>query len=45
MILTKEAQEAWLNEYAKNHTGQECLAFIDGINKVIEAFEKHENKK
>lgn len=45
MLLTKEAQEAWVNEYAKTHTFDETYAFIDGINKVIEAFEKYENGK
>lgn len=38
MIITKEQQEAWLNAYVKEkHTQDECLGFVDGVNKALEA--------
>lgn len=37
MLITKEQQEAWLRAYVKeNHTQDECIGFIDGINKALE---------
>lgn len=42
MLLTKEAQYAWVQHYAKTHTHDETFSFIDGIDKVIEYFEKLE---
>lgn len=36
MILTKETQEAWVNAYVKEkHTTDECIGFIDGVNKAV----------
>ena len=36
MIITKEQQEAWVQNYAKEkHTNNECLAFIAGVEKVM----------
>jgi hypothetical protein len=37
MIITKEQQEAWVNAYVKEkHSQEECIGFIDGINKALE---------
>ena len=36
MLIMKEQQEAWLRAYQKHHTTDECLGFVDGINKVLE---------
>lgn len=36
MLITKEQQEAWVNNYIKEkHTQDECIGFIDGIEKVL----------
>lgn len=36
MIITKEQQESWVNAYVKEkHTTDECVGFIDGIEKVL----------
>jgi len=40
MIITKEQQEAWLTNYAKDHNTDECYGFIDGMNKAIEVISK-----
>jgi hypothetical protein len=38
MLITKEQQEAWVDAYIKEkHTQDECIGFIDGINKVMDA--------
>ena len=38
MIITKEHQESWVNAYIKDkHTTDECIGFIDGINKTLES--------
>lgn len=37
MIITKEQQEAWISNYVKQeHTQEECIGFIDGVEKVME---------
>lgn len=37
MIITKEHQESWVNSYIKDkHTTDECIGFIDGINKALD---------
>lgn len=37
MLITKEQQEALLEKYVKEkHTQDECIGFIDGINKTLE---------
>lgn len=41
MLITKEQQEAWVNAYVKEkHTTDECIGFIDGINRTLEAIDK-----
>lgn len=36
MIITKEQQEAWIDTYIKQgHTQDECIGFIDGIEKAM----------
>lgn len=36
MIITKEQQEAWIDAYVKQgHTQDECIGFIDGIEKAM----------
>ena len=38
MLITKEQQEAWVDAYVKAaHTLDECVGFIDGINKALDA--------
>lgn len=45
MIITKEQQEAWITNYAKqNHTKDEIIGFVDGIIKVMDVIGE-ENKK
>ena len=37
MIITKENKESWVSSYIKEkHSQDECLGFIDGINKALE---------
>ena len=37
MIVTKEHQEALVSNYVKEkHNADECLGFIDGLNKALE---------
>jgi len=37
MLITKEQQEALVDAYIKEkHNQDECIGFIDGINKTIE---------
>lgn len=37
MLITKEQQEAWIDNYIKEgHTQDECIGFIDGVDKVME---------
>jgi hypothetical protein len=44
MLITKEQQEAWVNTYVKEkHTIDECIGFIDGINKALEVISKKFN--
>ena len=40
MLITKEQQEAWVAIYAKNHTLDEVVGFVDGINKALEVVQK-----
>ena len=43
MLITKEQQEAWVDNYIKaKHTQDECIGFIDGIEKAMEACKNHE---
>lgn len=36
MIITEQQQQAWIEKYAKDkHTTDECIGFIDGIEKVV----------
>ena len=36
MIITKEQQEAWIDAYMEQkHTPDECVGFIDGIEKAM----------
>lgn len=40
MIITKEQQEAWISNYVKQgHTRDECIGFIDGVEKVMKIIE------
>ena len=42
MIITKEQQEVWVNAYVKEkHTADECIGFIDGVNKVLDVVNKN----
>jgi hypothetical protein len=42
MIITKEQQEAWVSNYVKEkHTQDECIGFIDGINKALDVVNKN----
>ena len=46
MIITKEQQEAWLNAYVKEkHTTDECIGFIDGIEKALSFVQEKMNPK
>ena len=37
MIITKEHQEALVSNYVKEgHSTDECIGFIDGLNKALE---------
>lgn len=37
MLITKEQQEALVNNYIKaGHSQDECIGFIDGLNKMLE---------
>lgn len=41
MLITKEQQEALINNYVKEkHTTDECIGFIDGIIKTMELIVK-----
>lgn len=41
MIITKEQQEAWISNYVKEkHTSDECIGFIDGVEKIMEIINK-----
>jgi hypothetical protein len=45
MLITKEQQEAWLSQYLKeNHTSEECIGFVDGINKAFDFVNKNLGK-
>ena len=36
MIITKEQQEALINNYIKEkHSNDECIGFIDGVEKIM----------
>lgn len=42
MIVTKEQQEAWVNAYVKEkHNTDECIGFIDGVNKALDVVSKN----
>lgn len=46
MLITKEQQEALVQNYIKeNHTTDECIGFVDGINKTLELIEKINQSK
>ena len=37
MIITKEQQQYWINNYIKEkHSTDECVGFIDGIQRVMD---------
>lgn len=41
MLVTKEQQEALVDNYIKNkHNQDECIGFIDGINAALELLSK-----
>lgn len=41
MIITKEQQEAILYKYIQEgHSTDECLGFIEGINRTIELIQR-----
>jgi hypothetical protein len=36
MIITKEQQEALINNYIKEkHSNDECIGFIDGVEEIM----------
>jgi hypothetical protein len=44
MIITKEQQEAIFIKYVnEKHTTDECIGFIDGMNRLMELIIKIEN--
>lgn len=46
MIITKEQQEAWVSNYIKEkHTQDECIGFIDGVEKVLEVVGKNSGEE
>ncbi len=45
MIITKEQQEAMINNYAKNHNSYEVVGFVDGLNAMLELIEKLDQAK
>lgn len=46
MLITKEQQEALINNYIKSgRTMDECVGFIDGIEQVMELIKKLDNEK
>lgn len=44
MIITKEQLDMWISIYAKKHTTDEVIGFIDGLEKVI-GYLKNSKKK
>ena len=41
MIITKEQQEALISNYVnQKHNQDECIGFIDGVQKVMELISK-----
>ena len=40
MIITREQQENLLHEYAKGKSIDECVAFVEGMQKAIELIDK-----
>ena len=46
MIITKEHQEAMVNNYRKEGRNEfECMGFIDGMNKMFELVDKKLTKQ
>ena len=46
MLITREQQEAILDKYIReNHSTDECIGFVDGINATIELINKLTIKK
>lgn len=45
MIITKEQQEAMINNYAKNHNSYETVGFVDGLIAFLELIEKLDQAK
>ena len=42
MLITKEQQEAWVSNYVKEkHTQDECIGFIDGVEKALDVVNKN----
>ena len=44
-MITKEQQEAMVNNYAKNHNSYETVGFIDGLNAMLELIAKLDQAK
>lgn len=45
MIITKEQQQSWIDNYIKEkHTQDECAGFIDGVEKVISVISQETGK-
>lgn len=40
MLITKEQQGALVSNYMKTHNTDECIAFIEGINAILELMHK-----
>ena len=46
MLITKEQQEELVYMYVKdNHTTDECIGFIDGVNSIMELIGKIDKEK
>jgi hypothetical protein len=45
MLITKEQQEALVEQYMKNHNADECNGFIDGMVAMLDLIIKLENNK
>jgi hypothetical protein len=42
MLITKEQQEAWVSNYVnEKHTQDECIGFIDGVEKALGVVNKN----
>jgi hypothetical protein len=42
MLITKEQQEQWLLNYIDSKRNQDnCIGFIDGVDKAVDVISKH----